>query len=290
MILKKLYWSTGLKNESLYYFIIGFLYSLLGIFVSWLIFTQNIGLVAVFLISIAAITQVDKKLSISELILGKTKLVGGKIAYFEEIIIAQRKITLGSVYKDHKNLFKTYLFLFLGIMFCFSAITLILPLDQSTKLFGEQFKIIQGGAFSDSGLLTEILLINLRVLLTGFFLALIFEFGTTFIIVWNASVWGTAFAFASKEALLINSGDPFINFFIIIALVLTYLPFEAAAYFSSTISGGLLNKAILREKISSKRFQLIATHSIILLGFGLVLLSISGLIEVWIIRLIQTFI
>ena len=288
MILKKLYWATGQKNENLYYFCIGFIYSLIGIGTSMMIFSQNIGLAAVFFISLAAIAQVDKKLSISERMLGTTKSIGTKMRYLEEVLTVKHTITLRSVFEDHKNLFTTYFFLFMGIMLCFSTITLALPIEKSTQLFGEQFKIISGKAFTQQNLLQEILENNLAVLLTGLFLALLFEYGTTFIIVWNASVWGTAFAVAAKNSFLIDLGNPVFTFIALTLLVLTYLPFEAAGYFASSIAGGLLNKAITRESISSIRFRIIAMHAIILLGFGLILLGLSGVIEVQIIQLIST--
>ena len=287
MILKKLYWATGQKNENFYYFFIGFIYSLIGIGTSMMIFSQNIGLAAVFFISLAAIAQVDKKLSISERMLGTTKSIGTKMLYLEEVIAVKHTITLRSVYEDHKNLFTTYFSLFMGIMLCFSAITLALPIEKSTQLFGEQFKIISGHAFTEKNLLREILENNLAVLLIGLFLALLFEYGTTFIIVWNASVWGTAFAVAAKNSFLLDLGNPVFTFILLMLLVLTYLPFEAAAYFASSIAGGLLNKAITRESISSIRFRIIALHAIIILGFGLVLLGLSGIIEVQIIQLIR---
>lgn len=287
MILKRVYWQLGFKNENLYYFAVGFVYSIIGIIISAMIFSQNIGLAAVFLISLAAISQVDKKISLSEQTLGKTKSIGTKILFLEEVVTVQHKVTLRSVYDDHKNLFKTYFFLFMGILLCFSLVTLVLPLEESSKLFGEQFKIISGAAFNDTGILSEILSINLTVLLTGFFLALMFEYGTTFIIVWNASVWGTAFAIAAKQSFLIDVGNPVISFIALILLVLTYLPFEAAAYFSSSIAGGLLHKAVTREMFHFTRFKLIGMHVIILLGFGAILLGLAGIIETYIINLLH---
>ncbi|MBI2597855.1 MAG: hypothetical protein HYW50_01530 [Candidatus Diapherotrites archaeon] len=287
MILKKLFWATGLKSEDFYYFFIGFIYSLVGIGTSIMIFSQNIGLAAVFLISLAAISQVDKKLSLSEKMLGTTKSIGTKVLFLEEVVTVKHTITLRSVFEDHKNLFKIYFFLFMGIMLCFSAITLILPIEKSSVLFGEQFKIISGKAFTKENLLVDILLNNTMVLLTGLFLAILFEYGTTFIIVWNATVWGTAFAVAAKQSFLLDVGNPTITFTVLILLVFTYLPFEAAAYFASSIAGGLLNKAMTRESISSIRFKIIATHAVILLGFGMILLGLSVVIEVQIIEMIR---
>lgn len=285
MILKKIYWRLGFRNEALFHFLVGIFFALAGIMLSKLIFSQNIGLVAVFLISLASISLVDREINISETLLGRLKRLPNKIFIIDEIITVQHTITLKSIYDDHKNLFKTYLFLFLGIMACFSLLTLMLPIEQSTRLFGEQFKIISsqdnvsGSAVNLAETFTGILVNNFFVLIAGFFLALLFEYGTTFIIVWNASVWGTAFALAAKTPWVTLNADPFVNFLFIMLIVFPHLVLEIVSYFSSTIAGGLLNKAIISEKINSIRFKIIATHSVLLFVFGLLVLGVAALVE-----------
>ena len=287
MILRKIFWKLGFKNESLYMFMAGFLIALAGIVIGKIIFSQNIGLVAVFLTALAAISLVDKQISISELLLGRTKRAGGKLLILDEIITVQHTVTLKSVYADHKNLFRTYLFLFLGIMLCYSSVIMVLPQEQVEKIFGEQFKIISGNALNPLQTFTEIIVNNFFVLLTGFFLALLFEFGTTFIIVWNASVWGTAFALAAKTPFLQLSENPLINFALIMAIVFPHLVLEIISYFASTIAGGLLNKALILEETWSTRFKIIATHSTLIFLFGLLVLGLAAIVETIVIIILE---
>lgn len=279
MLLKKIYYKAGLRNEWFFYFLSGFFFALLGIAVAKIIFSQNIGMVAVFLASLASISIVDSKISISEIILGRTKRLPNRVIMVDEILTVEHKVTLRSIIQDHKNLFATYLAIFLGTMLCFSAVTLALPQSQVEMIFGEQFKVISGNAFNLFGIFTEIIVNNFFVLITSFFLALLFEKGTTFIIVWNASVWGAAFASAAKSPFITLAQDPVSSFALIMVVVFPHLVLEAGAYFSSTIAGGILNKALIAEEMNSIRFRVIATHSILLFVFGLILLGIGGVIE-----------
>ncbi len=279
MILKKIYWKMGFKRERFFFFLAGFFFALAGIAIGRLIFSQNIGLVAVFLTSLAAISIVDKQISLSEILLGKIKRLPNRIIFIDEILTVEHRVTLKSVYEDHKYLFSTYFFLFLGIMACYSAVTIALPVEQSSKLFGEQFEIISGQGLGPIDTFIGLITNNFFVLLTGFFLALLFESGTTFIIVWNASVWGTAFALVTKNPWITLTSDPFINFVFLLLLSFPHLVLEIVSYFASTIAGGLLNKAIIAENFMSIRFKIIAAHSTVLFLFGLLTLLIGAAVE-----------
>lgn len=279
VLLKKIYYKAGLRSEWFFYFLSGFFFALLGIAVAKIIFAQNIGMVAVFLASLASISIVDSKISISEIILGRTKRLPNRVIRVDEIITVEHTVTLRGIIQDHRNLFATYLAVFLGTMLCFSAVTLALPQSQVEIIFGEQFRVISGNAFNPIGVFSEIIVNNFFVLVTSFFLALLFEKGTTFIIVWNASVWGAAFAAAAKTPFISLAQDPVASFALIMLVVFPHLILEAGAYFSSTIAGGLLNKAIIAEEMNSIRFRVIATHSILLFVLGLIFLGVGAIVE-----------
>ena len=55
---------------------------------------------------------------------------------------------------------------------------------------------------------------------------------------------------------------------------------EAIAYISAAIAGGVVSKAVIREKLFSKKFHHIITDALILLGIGFVLVIIAGYLEV----------
>ncbi|MDO8634556.1 MAG: hypothetical protein Q7K34_04665 [archaeon] len=279
VLLKKIYFKAGLRSEWFFYFLSGFFFALLGIAVAKIIFAQNIGMVAVFLASLASISIVDSKISLSEIVLGRTRRMPNRAIVMEEIITAEHRVTLKGIFADHKNLLATYLAVFLGTMLCFSAVTLALPQSQVEIIFGEQFRVISGNAFSPLGVFTGIITNNFFVLITSFFLALLFEKGTTFIMVWNASVWGAAFAAAAKSPFISLAHDPIASFALIMLVVFPHLVLEAGAYFSSTIAGGLLNKAIIAENMNSIRFRVIATHSVLLFLLGLIFLGAGAIVE-----------
>ncbi len=288
---RELYWKTGLKSDAVFFYLAGLFFALLGIVLSKIIFAQNIGLVAVFLAALAAISLVDKQLSLSEYMLTRLRPIPLQIQKREDLVQAQDRATIKSIFHDHYPLFKTYFFLFLGVMTCFSILTLLVPESDSNALFGEQFKTIFGrGAEtisnSSTGYATNwfstfygLLSNNLVVLVVAFGLALVFEFGTTFLIIWNASVWGTAFAFAAKTTTILLHEDPILNFLFLMAIVFPHLVLEALAYFSATIGGGLLNKALLAEPVSSFRFKLIASRTLLLFVLGVCLLGAAAGVE-----------
>ena len=56
---------------------------------------------------------------------------------------------------------------------------------------------------------------------------------------------------------------------------------EAISYFSAAIVGGVVSKAVLREKVGSKKFHHIMTDAYILLAIGLGIVIIAGIIEVY---------
>lgn len=279
MLLKKIYYKAGLRSEWFFYFASGFFFALAGIAAAKIIFAQNIGMMAVFLAALASIPLVDSKISLSEIVLGRTKRISNRLIWLDEIVTTEHKVTFKSIIHDHKNLFATYLAVFLGAMLCFSTVTLALPQNQVEIIFGEQFRVISGNALNPLGVFTEIIFNNFFVLAISFLLALMLEKGTTFIMVWNASVWGAAFAAAAKSPFISLAQDPIASFTLIMLVVFPHLVLEAGAYFLSTIAGGLLNKAIIAENINSARFRVIATHSAFLLLLGLILLGAGAIIE-----------
>jgi branched-subunit amino acid transport protein len=62
--------------------------------------------------------------------------------------------------------------------------------------------------------------------------------------------------------------------------ILPHMITEALAYISAAIVGGVVSKAVLREKLFSKKFNHIITDALIFLTIGLILVVIAGIIEV----------
>lgn len=264
---------------------LGLIYSFLAIGISSLIFPENIGLVSVFFVSIALMPTIDKILGMSELTLGRTKEVKSKTigVHFTEFFFRSQKLSLRNLIEDHKEIISAYTFSFFGIFFAFALIGLMLPQEFLSTLLGPQFAFIispTGQAFSFSAeFFWSILLNNLGVLVVCFAIALIFQYGDSFIIAWNASVWGIAFALQAKQFVLISGQTPLVQFFLIMIVVFPHLIAEALSYFTAAVSGGLISNALAEEKLFSPRFMEILVQAVILFFVALFIIVLAGLLE-----------
>lgn len=279
MVLRELFVRLGVKSQGLYFFLAGFVYSLIAILVATMVFGQNIGLVAVFLVSIALMPSIHKLLGLSNLLEGRTREVRKENIYLTEITTESKKIGLKHLFEDYREIFKAYAFSFLGIFFAFALLALNLPQEIAQKLFGDQLGILAGTSFGIpefAGLITH----NMAIMMIVFAIALIYEFGATFVITWNATVWGTVFAIRAKAIAAIAASDPTTTFGIMILVVIWHTIIEAAAYFSGGIAGGILSRAFAKEKFLQERFNHIAWHAFLLLGLAIAFLVIAAFIEV----------
>ena len=285
MVLRELHLKGFPKSEALYFFACGFLYALLGIGVASIIFPQHVGIVSVFFISIALIPTIDKLFALTELLEGRERQVQGKIASFTELQVHGKGVSLRSLFEDNRNLFKAYLFSFLGVFLVFALLTLWLPDATTARLFGEQSvfgpgaRAASGAAVDFGGFFWSVLRNNFGVLVVAFLIALLFEYGTTFIVVWNASVWGHVFAAQAENIVYVSGLSPPLQFLLILSSVLPHTLAEAGVYFLGATAGGLMNKAFAREHWFGERFLQIVKHAALTLGLALALLFAAAFLE-----------
>lgn len=282
MVLEKIYRKFGPRTSVLYFFLMGAIYAIVAIAIARAIFPTNIGLVAVFLISLALCPTVNNMLSINAILYGREKELTTKGVFIKMSQLETRGSGIGlkDVYLNNRDIIKAYAFSFLGIFAVFSAVTLYLPNEQVNVLFGEQFNILLGKAFAfDTDFFTGILLNNLGVLLVCFLISLIYEYGTTFVVTWNASVWGIAFALQAKNLSLGASIDPAIFYGGIMLCVLPHMIAEASSYFTAAIAGGITSKAFATEQFGSERFMQLLQQSAVVLVVALVIVVLAGGLE-----------
>ena len=103
--------------------------------------------------------------------------------------------------------------------------------------------------------------------------SLIFGAGAIFILVWNASVIAAAIGLFAKQGLF--------------GLPCAYLRYlfhgipEIAAYFVAALAGGIISVAIIRKDLREERLWGILQDSLLLFIIAIVILIISGLMEVY---------
>ena len=271
MVLEQIYPLKLIEKNPLYALLLGISYSVIGIGAALLLFPEDPAIVAVAFIALMIVPTLSKLLKQEE-----------------AIEIKKSDFNLVNFYVDHKDVFKIYIFLFLGIFLVFSFFSLLLPSLTTNYIFENQINVLYGsktgGAIFSKALFVDIFQNNLSVLILCFIAAFVFGDGAIFLITWNASVWGTIFGNIAKTASLNVAGNPFYYFFIILAIVFPHMILEAFSYISSATAGGIISKGLLKEKTTSKKFRTLLKNTVLLVIFAVVILLIAVVIETYVLN------
>jgi hypothetical protein len=263
MVLEQVFKARWLERRPRYAFLMAFIYSIVGIISAKLIFGANPSLMAVSFASILLIPSLNRLLSDEE-----------------SIEIRENKFSIKALFKDHKDVFEVYFFLFMGTFAAFALVTLFVPSMSAEYLFSRQLAVggFVGHAFSAT-FFKSLLLNNLKVLAVCLVLSFFYGAGAILFITWNASVWGVIFAYVAKSATQISGMNPFVAFAATIAPALPHLITEAAGYFTAAIVGGTVSKAVMRENWGSKSFHHVLTDALIFLALGVGFIILAALFE-----------
>ena len=263
MVLEQLFKVQWIERKE-HSFFLGFIYSMVGLISAKFIFPSNVGLMSVAFTSILLIPSLAVLLKLEE-----------------NLEIREKKLSLKLLIRDHKEIFKVYLFMFLGVFSAYIFTTLLLSEETIGKLFATQLTSagIHGFASSNNPLY-QLIINNLIIFIVCFVLSLVYGAGSVLFLTWNASVWGVAFAFFVRQAANISGKNRVVEFFTSILPFMPHMLTEALSYVSAAIVGGVVSKAVLREKLFSKKFNHIVTDALILLVVGLFLVVVAGLIEI----------
>ncbi len=275
MVLEHIFPVDWLEKKGRYAFILGIVYSIIGILISSVLFPGDPALVAVAFTSLLLLPELYKIFSIEER---------------QERM--EQKAGIRALWRDDRDVIKIYIFLFLGILLVYSVGTMTMPEMQTNSLFREQLEIrfgqgftgqAMGGIFS-SGLFWALLSNNFLVLLACFIMGLLTGDGAIFLITWNASVWGTIFGVTAKGAGLFAGKHPFLFFGIIMLVVFPHMMIEAISYFLAAISGSVISKDVILERFASEKFMEVFGFNMYLLLFALIFLVVGALVETFVLQ------
>ncbi len=273
MVLEHIFPEDWLEKKGRYAFLLGIIYSIIGILISSILFPGDPALVAVAFTSLLLLPELYKIFSIEER---------------QESM--EQKVGLRALWRDDIDIIKIYIFLFLGILLVYSVGTMMLPNMQTNELFREQLEIRFGEGFSgqatgfSSGLFWDLLSNNFLVLLACFIMALLTGDGAIFLITWNASVWGTIFGITAKGAGMFTGKSAFVYFGLIMLVVFPHMLLEALSYFLAAISGSIISKDVILERFASERFFSVFKFNLYLLLFALGFLIIGALVETFVLQ------
>jgi len=279
MVLERLYPLQLIERNPFFAFLLGLGYSIIGIGTAVILFPEDPTLIAVAFISIMVIPTLNQLLR------------------QEEAVESEKdESNLITFFRDHKDMFKIYMLLFLGMLLGFSLFSIVLPTMATNYIFNNQINILYGQlgrktghAIISSGLFKTIFYNNLNVLLLCLVTAFIFGDGAIILITWNASVWGTIFGVMAKSAAFNIGKSPFYLFITVLLIVFPHMMLEAFSYICSATSGAVISRGLAWEQFMSDRFKRMLKNTIILLIFSIIVLVIAVTIETYVLGNVTTY-
>jgi len=277
MVLEHIFPEDWLENKGRYAFILGVVYSVVGVLLAQILFPGDPALISVAITSLLLLPELYKIFSIEER---------------KESV--EQRISLPNLVRDDIDIVRIYTFLFLGILLVYSIGTMVLPSFQVNTLFREQLEIrfgqgFAGNAFTISSLFWDLLSNNFMVLIACFILALLTGDGGILLITWNASVWGAIFGITAKNAAAFSGQHPFYLFLMIMLVVFPHMILEAISYFLAAISGAVISKDVLLEEFASDRFFEVFGFNLYLFFLALTFLVLGAAVETWVLNNVDIY-
>ncbi len=258
-MLEDLYSLELLRKNTIFAFLLGISYSIIGMGGALFLFPDDPALVAVALTAMFMFPLL-RKLSEQE----------------------ETASSFKQLFRQNKDAYKIYLLLFLGSFIAFAVFAMILPTLAANFLFKNQlstyFGNITGRAFSP-GFFFSIFNNNLKVLIFSFIMSLLIGGGAIFIIIWNASLWGTIFGVLAKTAAAKTGQNPIAVFGLIFLIVLVHMILEVSGYILASNAGSILSVATIKKKFLSAQFKTRLQYCIYLLLIAVVVLITAGIVE-----------
>ncbi len=256
---------------------LGFLFTVVAIFLAMWVFKTYTSLVMVFFTVMACLPFMIKTMRFEER---------------KDTVITDEMTLL----KEHSKALACFMFLFLGMVLAYALFFIILPNNMTQNIYYSQIQTISNVNAQLSAnyvnpfeTFTNILFNNLRVLSFCILFSFAYGAGAIFILTWNASVIGTAVGnFIRTKISIVMSQTGMVslgNYFYAVSFsLLRYfihgIP-EILAYLIGGLAGGIISFAVIRHDFASKKFENIIMDTSELIILALFLLLLSSFIEVY---------
>ncbi len=268
MVLEQLYTIDVLRKKPVLSFLLGLGHTVFATFFALLIFPQDPALVIVAVASMLLIPSLHT------------------FALIEEA--AERAEGIAQIVKHNYDFYKVYLFIFLGSFIVFAFFSAFLPGLAANHLFKQQVSVLTGGAFS-AGLFTELFMNNIQVILLCFLIAIVAGNTGIFMIIWNASVWGTIFGIIAKSAAINLGASAPVLLGLVLLSVVPHVIIEISSYILAVIAGTVISKGIVSEGIFSRAFGRILALNLGLLIIAILVLVIGAGVEAYVLENFSTY-
>jgi uncharacterized membrane protein SpoIIM required for sporulation len=290
MVLESLISPDNAENKPALLIFLGFMYTSLAMFLAYMIFKQYSSLFMVFLATIASVPLMYKLMKMEE---------EKDLTDTSEVILL----------KEHWKALSAFMYLFLGATLAFVFWYVVLPSETVSVLFESQTStiisingrttaitqnevtgnVITGGATSFN-VFSKIFFNNVKVLLFCVLFSFLYGAGAIFILLWNASVIGTAignFIRSNIAAMVTQAGGASIGgYFSIVSIglfkyVIHGFP-EILGYFVGALAGGIISIAVINHDVASRKFEHVLLDAADLMMLALVITFVAALLEVYI--------
>ena len=251
-----------LEKKPRYAFVIGLIYSIIGIIAALIVFPKSSGIASIAFLSLLLVPSLAGILSIEEIQDRNSK-----------------KFSLKKIFVDHSDVLEVYFMLFLGIFLAYALFSLRFPELLVQGVFDSQVHAVGINAGNATGGINfyTIFTNNLKIILIFFILSLIFGAGSILFLAWNASVWGIVFGYMAT-----HYTDALQTFLLTFLKVMPHMFLEVGAYFFAIIAGGIMSQAVLREKLGSGKFEYAMKDGFVFMTVGMILLVLGALVEVYV--------
>jgi uncharacterized membrane protein SpoIIM required for sporulation len=278
MVLEALANPIKVEKTPIVAFLLGILYSSVAVFLSLWIFRQQSSMIMILLTVMAALPLIYSTFKIEE----------------SKDIVSINEISL---LKEHSKVLMILVFLFVGFVVSFSFWYVLFPTELTNILFQTQTQTISainnqvaGHVTQNSLVFSRILGNNLRVLAFSFLFSVIYGMGIIFILVWNASVIGTAMGHFIENSIsqsLAKYGSVGVLTYLnaMSMSILRYFTHgipEMAAYFIGGLAGALVSIALVRKHFMTIKFERVLFDVTTLMVISLLLIVAAAVVEVYI--------
>ncbi|USN45178.1 MAG: stage II sporulation protein M [Candidatus Woesearchaeota archaeon] len=248
------------------------MYSVIGILIARLLFPNNPSLVSVAFTSLLLLPSLSKIFSL------ETRQQA-----------REKRFSFRKLIYDEYDFVGVYLMLMLGVFVTYLLAAVVLPNFEVNSLFAAQLTTgdIAGFATFNSGLFSLILLNNFFVLLACFLLSLLTGDGGSFLLIWNASLWGSVFGITAKNAAFYLGQNPFFVIFMILLVVFPHALLEMFSYILGAISGGIISKSFQHGIVQKKNELFMYNFWTFFIAFAV--LIIAALVETFVLQNASTY-
>ncbi|MBW3014833.1 stage II sporulation protein M [Candidatus Woesearchaeota archaeon] len=255
-----------ISKRHLFAFVLGFMYTFIGALTSYLLFKDFMSTATLFfttLLTVPTLTSYIKKEERIESLAG-----------------------LKHFFRNHKDIIETYIFLFLGVFIAYIILAAgaynSSLLEYQTSFLekrGVNSELVESVPESSFGAFMYILDKNLLVCVIAFLLSIAYGAGAIFLIIFNASIFAT---FIVKITQYVTTSIT--HTAALTGSLMVHTVPELSGFLLAAISGGVISKALVTEKIGSNAFKNVIKDATMLFLLSLLIITIAAFLEIYVTR------